>query len=370
METLVQDDSTLLVIGHLPTRLTRKSLLTFVRANPPIPYIATSASADQLCENCGTEFLPWLQPSPSNIKEADSMLLFAKQQDKKNCLLVTDESSAAQGYSQELTKDIFDSAKSHNIRIVDTFKVGVGSPPSASDLQRLNPDCVLYAGATDIALTLWGVLPAPWNEWLLVSDGVIESSKVGELANLPPGSVFYAYATNAADEKKGVYADDAVGIARQLLQDLNRRGGDPSYRLRALIHFEGVQSARHNLYLVMRDNSQNRSWYTCSSGAAFSTAEGDREAAILGGRDILMMRNHGPIVVGPTVATAFDRLYYLEETCQRQLIAMSTKRPLNCVPPSVAANESHMTQLLGAGAEQHLAAIRRVLDHEEPDYAG
>jgi ribulose-5-phosphate 4-epimerase/fuculose-1-phosphate aldolase len=39
-------------------------------------------------------------------------------------------------------------------------------------------------------------------------------------------------------------------------------------------------------------------------GAAFSVSEGEREAAILGDSNVLMMRNHGPIVVGSTVAAA------------------------------------------------------------------
>ncbi len=66
-------------------------------------------------------------------------------------------------------------------------------------------------------------------------------------------------------------------------------------------------------------------------GGAFTAEQGTREAAILGDNNVLMMRNHGPVVVGPTVAVAFDRLYHLEETCQRQILAMSTNQPLRRV---------------------------------------
>jgi ribulose-5-phosphate 4-epimerase/fuculose-1-phosphate aldolase len=104
-------------------------------------------------------------------------------------------------------------------------------------------------------------------------------------------------------------------------------------------------------------------------GGAFSAAEGDREAAILGDKNILMMRNHGPIVVGPTVAAAFDRLYYLEESCQRQLLAMATGLPLSRVESSVAEDLASQTALYDAYAEKHLAAIKRVLDREEPAYS-
>jgi ribulose-5-phosphate 4-epimerase/fuculose-1-phosphate aldolase len=104
-------------------------------------------------------------------------------------------------------------------------------------------------------------------------------------------------------------------------------------------------------------------------GAAFSVSEGEREAAILGDNNILMMRNHGPIVVGPTVAAAFDRLYYLEETCHRQIIAMSTQRPLRMVPAAIAEELAAQVPVFDAYADKHLTAIKRVLDREEPAYA-
>jgi ribulose-5-phosphate 4-epimerase/fuculose-1-phosphate aldolase len=104
-------------------------------------------------------------------------------------------------------------------------------------------------------------------------------------------------------------------------------------------------------------------------GAAFSSREGDREAAILGDNNVLMMRNHGPIVVGPTVAAAFDRLYYLEETCHRQMLAMSARRPLRLVPAAIAHELAEKTPIFDAYAEKHLNAIKRVLDREEPEYA-
>jgi ribulose-5-phosphate 4-epimerase/fuculose-1-phosphate aldolase len=104
-------------------------------------------------------------------------------------------------------------------------------------------------------------------------------------------------------------------------------------------------------------------------GGALSVSEGDREVAILGDKNILMMRNHGPMVVGRTIATAFDRLYYLEEVCKRQVLAMSTNRPLQLVPPEVVSQLSEDDALFEAYAEKHLTAIKRVLDREEPEYA-
>jgi ribulose-5-phosphate 4-epimerase/fuculose-1-phosphate aldolase len=74
-------------------------------------------------------------------------------------------------------------------------------------------------------------------------------------------------------------------------------------------------------------------------------------------------------VVGPTVAAAFDRLYYLEETCHRQILAMSAQRPLRPVPVAIAEGLASQVPLYDAYAAKHLAAIKRVLDREEPEYA-
>jgi ribulose-5-phosphate 4-epimerase/fuculose-1-phosphate aldolase len=43
----------------------------------------------------------------------------------------------------------------------------------------------------------------------------------------------------------------------------------------------------------------------------------------LGSGDVLMLRNHGPLVIGPTVAEAFSRMYYLERACRMQIASLS-----------------------------------------------
>ena len=48
------------------------------------------------------------------------------------------------------------------------------------------------------------------------------------------------------------------------------------------------------------------------NGLALDEAEGDRIAASMGDADVVFMRNHGVMVVGATIAEAWDDLYYLE----------------------------------------------------------
>jgi ribulose-5-phosphate 4-epimerase/fuculose-1-phosphate aldolase len=105
------------------------------------------------------------------------------------------------------------------------------------------------------------------------------------------------------------------------------------------------------------------------NGLALDNDEGDRIAASLGDADIVFMRNHGVMVVGPDIATAWDDLYYLERACEVQRLAMSTGKKLMEVAPDVIAHTAaQMRQTDGESARLHMASIRRILDREQPDY--
>jgi ribulose-5-phosphate 4-epimerase/fuculose-1-phosphate aldolase len=104
-------------------------------------------------------------------------------------------------------------------------------------------------------------------------------------------------------------------------------------------------------------------------GLALDQDEGDRLAVALGERRILFMANHGVAVAGASVAQAFDDLYYLERTCQNQVLAMSTGLPLKPVPAEEAERTFAEFQGYPHQAELHFAALKRLLDREEPDYA-
>jgi ribulose-5-phosphate 4-epimerase/fuculose-1-phosphate aldolase len=81
------------------------------------------------------------------------------------------------------------------------------------------------------------------------------------------------------------------------------------------------------------------------------------------------MANHGVITVGPSVAAAFDDLYYLERACQNQVLAMSTGRPLKRVPDDEIRRTMAEFATYENQAELHFGALRRILDREEPEYA-
>ena len=101
---------------------------------------------------------------------------------------------------------------------------------------------------------------------------------------------------------------------------------------------------------------------------ADSNAEGDRLAAALGDKSILLMGGHGVTVVGPTVHDAFDECFIAERTAMYQVTAMSTGRKMRALPHAERRNW-HGTWGEKIDARLHLDAWRRVLDKEEPDYA-
>jgi ribulose-5-phosphate 4-epimerase/fuculose-1-phosphate aldolase len=109
------------------------------------------------------------------------------------------------------------------------------------------------------------------------------------------------------------------------------------------------------------------------TGTADFPEEGARLAKLLGDKKVLMMKNHGVITVGETVAQAYRRLYKLERICRNQVLAMSTGKPLEVLSEDVVAavqapadNETHST------AERErlfFEAMMRVLDRVNPGYA-
>jgi ribulose-5-phosphate 4-epimerase/fuculose-1-phosphate aldolase len=104
------------------------------------------------------------------------------------------------------------------------------------------------------------------------------------------------------------------------------------------------------------------------NGLALDESEGDRIAGVMGNADILFLKNHGVIVAGPTIAEAWDDLYYLERAAQVQLLAMATQRELKPVPHEIAQRAYEQMRLGDAeSARAHLdSAMRRLSKAQLP----
>lgn len=97
-------------------------------------------------------------------------------------------------------------------------------------------------------------------------------------------------------------------------------------------------------------------------------SERDRLVRDLGDAPGMILRNHGLLAVGRTVAEAFYHLYYLEMSCRIQVAATSTGRPL-IMPPDAVVRRTQAQFDTGPEKGQRVwTALRRMLDREQPDY--
>ncbi len=86
-------------------------------------------------------------------------------------------------------------------------------------------------------------------------------------------------------------------------------------------------------------------------GIATDLDERERLVRDMGRRGFLILRNHGTLTVGANCATAFLRMYFLEQACRAQILAQSdTKDPLE-EPPAMGA------KVLQQGAPAFAAGI-------------
>ena len=104
------------------------------------------------------------------------------------------------------------------------------------------------------------------------------------------------------------------------------------------------------------------------AGVALSNDEGDRMCRALGDKDILFLRNHGVIVTGPTVAKAYDDLYYLERTAMVQVLAMQTGQPLHYIDEALAEDTARQIAADAQQADVHFDSLKRLLDRDEPGW--
>jgi ribulose-5-phosphate 4-epimerase/fuculose-1-phosphate aldolase len=105
------------------------------------------------------------------------------------------------------------------------------------------------------------------------------------------------------------------------------------------------------------------------NGLALDNEEGDRLCRAMGDKSILMMRNHGVVVAGPSVAVAYDDLYFLERTALVQVLAMQTGRKLDIAPTQVVARAARqIADGCQPQAELHFAALKRMMSRDEPGW--
>lgn len=105
-------------------------------------------------------------------------------------------------------------------------------------------------------------------------------------------------------------------------------------------------------------------------GVALNDDEKPRLVADLGDRNALMLRNHGLLTTGPTIADAFLLMYVFETACQIQVMAQSSGGELIQVPqPIVDGIQQQAEQVTrGLGGQLVWPGLLRKLDRQDPSY--
>ena len=154
-----------------------------------------------------------------------------------------------------------------------------------------------------------------------------------------------------------------------------------------------IHSARHDLQCVLHTHSLNgvavsaqakgvqalsqQSIFILSSlayhdyeGVALNDDEKPRLVADFGDKTYLMLRNHGLLTVGRTVADAFLNMYVFEAACTIQVRAMAGGGELIEIPSSIISGAQQQAKAVTKSLGGMLAwpGLLRRLDRKDPSY--
>ena len=105
-------------------------------------------------------------------------------------------------------------------------------------------------------------------------------------------------------------------------------------------------------------------------GVALNDDEKPRLVADLGSNDALMLRNHGLLTTGATIADAFLMMYVFETACQIQVMAQSSGGELIPVPQPIVDGIQAQAKQVTKGLMGDLVwpGLLRKLDRIDPSY--
>lgn len=105
-------------------------------------------------------------------------------------------------------------------------------------------------------------------------------------------------------------------------------------------------------------------------GPALNDEEKPRLASDLGRKTFLILRNHGLLTVGPTVADAFLSMFLLERACRIQILAQSGGSKLVPIPENIFAQNPTQEAVVteGGGGRLVWPGLLRKLDRMGANY--
>jgi len=105
-------------------------------------------------------------------------------------------------------------------------------------------------------------------------------------------------------------------------------------------------------------------------GLAFEE-EGERCAKLFTNpkTKVMIMGNHGVMVIGSSVADTFNSLYYFERAAETYIRALQTGQKLRVLSHEIAAKTADELDDYPGQAESHLRELKLILDEEGSNYA-
>lgn len=114
---------------------------------------------------------------------------------------------------------------------------------------------------------------------------------------------------------------------------------------------------------------QGRVGYHPFEGVAVNPDEQPRIVANLGRNDALILRNHGTLTVGNSIAVAFNWAYWLERACQIQIDAQAGGGALTMYDEQLASHmHNQMADNFSGFADMAWQALVRKMDRIDPSY--
>lgn len=126
---------------------------------------------------------------------------------------------------------------------------------------------------------------------------------------------------------------------------------------------------RHdNFYSVLL---YNQVAYHDFEGITVMQGEKERLVNNLGGKNFLILRNHGILTCGRSIPEMFSNMWILQRACEIQVTADSTGRPLNPIAEEIGKMSEELLSIQTAGApagELEFTALQRKIDKLDPTY--
>jgi ribulose-5-phosphate 4-epimerase/fuculose-1-phosphate aldolase len=98
-------------------------------------------------------------------------------------------------------------------------------------------------------------------------------------------------------------------------------------------------------------------------GITVREEEGERILASLGDKNVLMLANHGPVVIGQTLPEAFHTFWNLQRACEVQMATLSMGAPIEIPQAVLDVHQRDAVQMRGKrgrGEMEFEAMVRRV----------